>query len=289
MTRRVAAVAAAAGILAVATVVWAGVQTDKIVFDDETEMTTAPSAGAVDSVSGDGSYTTNSGTASDPVISLLPAATAADTLQGTVDAGNTATNAEIQVILAGETYAIETDGGIYVDGVVDGFDVQMGTDLGTDCALAATDSQGVDVMLAVWDSVGGYFTDGTRKAWVIRNPYAFETDGGVFVDGAVGGYDVYIGVDEATDYALRTTDGTRTVALSGNSLAIEASGDSKLDGDVIHPMTDAAGTAADWHEWAVGGSQDTDGNWRMGVVNSNFVVQVRVSGAWTNATQFVRP
>lgn len=57
----------------------------------------------------------------------------------------------------------------------------------------------------------------------------------------------------------------------------------------ILDMDDAAGTNTKWTEWAIGGTQDTDDNWRMGVVNSNFTIQVRVSGTWTNATSFTRP
>jgi len=111
---------------------------------------------------------------------------------------------------------------------------------------------------------------GTRLQFA-DSSYMTIGERGMFVDGEVAGLDVYMGVDEATDFALRTE------------------GDVNFDSDVVVEMDDAEGTGTSWQEWAIGGAQDTDENWRMGVVNSNFVVQVRVSGVWTNATAFQRP
>jgi hypothetical protein len=68
---------------------------------------------------------------------------------------------------------------------------------------------------------------------------------GMTIDGEVAGYDTYIGRNEATDYALRTTDGTREVKLSGNNYAIEtAGGPSYLDG--LHVPVVAVTTNSDY-------------------------------------------
>ena len=65
--------------------------------------------------------------------------------------------------------------------------------------------------------------------------------------------------------------------------------DAAAGAHLIATMDDAAGTDCTMVEWAIGSNADQDGNWRMGIAESNLVVQVRVSGVWTNATAFQRP
>jgi hypothetical protein len=60
-------------------------------------------------------------------------------------------------------------------------------------------------------------------------------------------------------------------------------------GHLLLKMDDAAGTDSSLVEWTSGETADVNGNWRLHVVASNLVVQVRVSGTWTNAIQFLRP
>jgi len=58
------------------------------------------------------------------------------------------------------------------------------------------------------------------------------------------------------------------------------------DGTLVNE-DDELGDLASFREWGEG--KDANDNWRIGVVNSNFVIQVRVSGTWTTATEFTRP
>ena len=79
--------------------------------------------------------------------------------------------------------------------------------------------------------------------------------------------------------------------VSGNASAIEGLSAGKVDknASIAMPMDDAAGVNTTWNEWAVEGHADTNGNWRMGVANSNFVIQARQSGDWSNAVMFLKP
>ena len=79
--------------------------------------------------------------------------------------------------------------------------------------------------------------------------------------------------------------------VSANAGAIAGLSVQKLDRgeSITMPMDDAGGTDTRWSEWAVEGQADTNGNWRMGVVNSNFVIQARQSGGWSNAVMFLKP
>lgn len=78
--------------------------------------------------------------------------------------------------------------------------------------------------------------------------------------------------------------------VSANTGAIAALSAAKVDKGVsiVMPMDDAGGANTRWSEWAVGGQDGTNGNWRMGVVNSNFVVQVREAGGWSNVVVFLK-
>lgn len=97
------------------------------------------------------------------------------------------------------------------------------------------------------------------------------------------------------DSQIWRSEGTATNGLqivnyqTATNLIASPVSDVSLDHDLIHPMSDAAGTGVDWHYWTAGAAVTNEGSWRMGVLNSNFVVQVRMSGAWTNATVFMRP
>jgi len=185
-------------------------------------------------------------------------------------------------------------------------------------------------------SAAGYFTDGTRSAKLADSMYAGQFEGpnsrmAYLADGFAAGYlsdgsrSVYIadGTDSlqasynglvaylAGDtysaagffsdgtrsarfgdgmYAGEFSDGMQTAYLADGTYAVNASsGDVHAADDVILDMDDASGMGTSWHEWAIGGAQDSDDNWRMGVVDSNLVVQVRVNGSWVNATVFSRP
>ena len=203
-------------------------------------------------------------------------------------------------------------------------------------ALQASDGT-FQAYLSGWSySAAGYFTDGNRSAKLADSMYAGQFDGpnsrtayladgstaAYFGDGSssltisdgnaallatMNGYEASLA--STTDMvAGRFTDGTRTVRLADGMYAGEftdgmltasiadgtyalnaSAGDVHAADDVILDMDDASGMGTSWHEWAIGGAQDSDDNWRMGVVGSNLVVQVRVSGSWVNATVFMRP
>jgi len=153
-----------------------------------------------------------------------------------------------------------------------------------------------------------YFADGSTAAYFGDGSSSLTiADGSDALRATMGGYEVSLasGMDMAagrfTDgtrtvrfadgtYAGEFTDGMQTAYLADGTYAVNASvGDVHAADDVILDMDDASGMGTSWHEWAIGGAQDSDDNWRMGVVDSNLVVQVRVSGAWVNATVFSRP
>jgi len=78
--------------------------------------------------------------------------------------------------------------------------------------------------------------------------------------------------------------------VDANASAIAGLSSGKVDKDesITMPMDDAAGSNTTWSEWAVGGQVNTNGNWRMGVVSSNFVIQARQAGGWSNAVMFLK-
>ena len=78
--------------------------------------------------------------------------------------------------------------------------------------------------------------------------------------------------------------------VEANADAIAGLATGKVDKaeSIVMPMDDAAGANTTWSEWAVGGQVDTNGNWRMGVVNSNLVIQARQAGGWSNAVMFLK-
>lgn len=78
--------------------------------------------------------------------------------------------------------------------------------------------------------------------------------------------------------------------VSANAIAIAGLSSGKVDknASIAMPMDDAAGSNTKWGEWAVGGQVNTNGNWRMGVVSSNFVIQARQAGGWSNAVMFLK-
>ena len=76
-------------------------------------------------------------------------------------------------------------------------------------------------------------------------------------------------------------------SVSKTALHVNAGGGN--DYAVVMNVDDAQGTDTTWVEWAILGMRNADNNWRMGIVDSNLVVQVRVCGNWTNATEFARP
>lgn len=76
---------------------------------------------------------------------------------------------------------------------------------------------------------------------------------------------------------LGAQDGSRSLGLYGSSV------------DVYTNMTVTGyiqQRTNDWHYWGV---ENVDDSWRMGPSSTNFVVQVRVGGTWTNAVIFTRP
>lgn len=78
------------------------------------------------------------------------------------------------------------------------------------------------------------------------------------------------------------------VAVNTAAIAVLETGKQDRGESIAMPMDDAAGTNTRWSEWAVDGQTNTNGNWRMGVVNSNFVIQVRQSGVWSNVVMFLK-
>ncbi len=78
------------------------------------------------------------------------------------------------------------------------------------------------------------------------------------------------------------------IAANANAIAGLSSGKVDKDESLTMPMDDEAGVNTTWSEWAVGGQVNTNGNWRMGVVSSNFVIQARQSGGWSNAVRFLK-
>ena len=78
------------------------------------------------------------------------------------------------------------------------------------------------------------------------------------------------------------------VSANANAIAGLSSGKVDKNESIAMPMDNAAGTNTTWSEWAVGGRVNTNGNWRMGVVSSNFVIQARQSGTWSNAVMFLK-
>lgn len=82
------------------------------------------------------------------------------------------------------------------------------------------------------------------------------------------------------------TVGATNPPAGDNNLRVVGS----ITGDsVLMEMDDAAGTNCKIIEWAIGGNQNSNGNWRMSVVSSNLSIDVRVAGVWTNAWEFTRP
>jgi len=79
------------------------------------------------------------------------------------------------------------------------------------------------------------------------------------------------------------------VAVNAAAIAVLETGKQDRGESIAMPMDDAAGTNSKWSEWAVGEQSNTNGNWRLGVVNSNFVIQVYQAGSWSNAVMFLKP
>jgi len=308
----------------------AGVKTDKIVFGDDTEMTTAVSGSSV--VTNTTTIQFSQGVHIDGDVPGYDTYIGKD--EATDYALRTTDGASYNAYLSGEGAAgffETTSGGFFV------------TKIGTaDTAVYCFDPTYSANLVDTANNAAGYFSDGGRVtkladgisavtaqqgslyAHLCDDTYAAAFQGGVYVMGAPAGFEVYMGVDEATDWALRTSDGTYEAKLSGDGyaglftdgtttaylgssyggvftdgsdwaylggsgLAADFSGDVLNRDDVIMEMDDAAGSGTTWQEWAISDTKNSDGNWRMGVVNSNLVVQVRVSGVWTDATAFQRP
>ena len=76
--------------------------------------------------------------------------------------------------------------------------------------------------------------------------------------------------------------------MNAGAIAGLEAGKVDRDASIALPMADAAGSNTTWSEWAVGGQTDTNGNWRMGVVSSNFVIQAWQAGGWSNVVMFLK-
>ena len=141
------------------------------------------------------------------------------------------------------------------------------------------------------------YNDGTTdlgsSSYSWSKVYANTLKDGIYIDGSYG--------VSSSDHFVPYSDKNQNLGSDSYRWkdtytgTLDASGDVKVNtqGDggqyLILNMDDAAGTDCTFAEFAIGGTVDTDANWRMGVVASNLVIQVRVSGAWTNATTFTRP
>ena len=86
-------------------------------------------------------------------------------------------------------------------------------------------------------------------------------------------------------------DSELAAGVVSNAAAIAVVRTGKVDKavSIAMPMDDEAGANTTWSEWAVAGATNAAGNWRMGVVNSNFVIQARGSGGWTNGVEILKP
>jgi hypothetical protein len=86
-------------------------------------------------------------------------------------------------------------------------------------ASAGTDNERFVTPLQLATYGGGAESD-TLATVTARG--ATTSSQGITIDGEIAGFDTYIGKDEATDFALRTTDGSYNAYLSGNSGAVTA-------------------------------------------------------------------
>ena len=76
------------------------------------------------------------------------------------------------------------------------------------------------------------------------------------------------------------------LAASIGSGAVEFGSDFRVG---VYGGDDAEGTNGKFVYFCISGNHETNGTWRLGIDASNLVVQVYVTGQWTNATEFVRP
>lgn len=283
------------GLVLVAAVALAGVKTDKLVFGDDTEMTTAAGAGTPPA-------TNTTTTAFTQPLAF------ADTLNV----------ADLKGIFLGD----DQDTKIYFDGLTLVVESQTVT---PNDAFAFW---GFDLyyfennMQIAADSKGLFFGEGQDAQLVfdggdffIQSEEATPNDHLVLYNWDYVWSDSPVHVATDTDNLLLgaeqdaylTFDGAHAILGSKNVTAndelwfddfdnynfdrgnVVLNNDAAAGAHLIATMDDAAGTDCTMVEWAIGSNADQDGNWRMGIAESNLVVQVRVSGVWTNATAFQRP
>lgn len=281
------------GLVLVAAVALAGVKTDKLVFGDDTEMTTAGSGGSV----------------SFPLDAEDSSITNLNTLE-----------AEATGVTDGQ-YIIDLDagqiGGEYMGG---GFQKQiqlMSPDLTTQVG-------------GLWDAnsgnqLYGYDTSGN---WKIYNNV-----GGVLIDCLNGkiydpnnsaslAYDISLAqwthngttlLDLAPSFgtgALYCWDGEHVMSWSGGGQrylhddygdeAVGFGGNGEGTDLLVNPdgdngrnlglnMDNEAGTDCTFVQFMINGSPEADGSWRIGVINSNLVIQVYTNMTWNTALTVQRP
>jgi len=233
------------GLVLVAAVALAGVKTDKIVFGDDTEMTTASGGGVTNSL--------------DDVVAV----------------GNSATNGSLVATLVG-TYAGEFADATRYAQLIDSGNSRAGYfGNGTFTVTLCDDYAPISVTggdIEVPSTTYGIALGTTQDARIQFN------GSGLYISSTGNTEDDYLVFSSWDDVSVATGDFMVNDAGQGQST-------------VRLGMDDAAGTDCTFVEWCigVGAAADQNNNWRMGVVNSNLVVQVRVSGVWTNATTFQRP
>jgi hypothetical protein len=110
------------------------------------------------------------------------------------------------------------------------------------------------------------------------------------------GTDIFADSPTAVFRYPRGADYASTIATYGPGTSYdytftpyEPDSEVETGGSSLLNMDDASGLGAEWQEWVIGGAQNSNGNWRVGVVNSNFVIQVRDNGHWMEAVEFGRP
>ena len=243
------------GLILLGGVCLGGVVTDKIVFGDDTEMTTAPTAGG-------------GGT---------------NTLAEVLSAGNDANALVITNATRIKGVEPATPGSEYYIDLVNGEIGWVNSGSDYECLEFGNPASGTGGR--IWDSVN----QTKVLEWHSSNGHILYDSGG----------------DEAFDTETGELSGQWGVAIDMNSFylfdqnsddilhwnegGVRINGAGTADKALKLNMDDAAGADCTEFEWVINGQDDANGNWRMKVINSNLVVQVRVDGTWTNATQFARP
>lgn len=134
-------------------------------------------------------------------------------------------------------------------------------------------------MALAWDEAGAYYLRVNNAEWITSGNPEYGS-GRLWQRAGYGAWQVETTATQGLEIVNFQT-ATNLIASPGTDVT--------LNHELIQPMSDAAGNGADWHYWSAGAAVTNNGSWRMGVLSSNFVVQVRMSGAWTNATVFTRP